>query len=193
MIPSLSEIQATAKKATRGAGLSWGIAEEAARATAFLWRLGYDSPSALAGLLTAYKDGTATPANCPLHQGAKLCDSPADAVTLHNIHHPLLMLYFVQELTAEAAGSVLLTFDTCQFEAHADGICEGFFAPVTRADVTIEAHPKTAGFVPRLPHPRCAVDPTAWATLAAFEHKTYAPATEASRLAGAGAGLSDND
>jgi len=31
------------------------------------------------------------------------------------------------------------------------------------------------------------------AVLTRFAHNTYAPATEASRLAGAGAGLSDND
>ncbi|MFV1875593.1 hypothetical protein [Nioella sp.] len=31
------------------------------------------------------------------------------------------------------------------------------------------------------------------AALNAFAHRTYAPATEESRLAGAGAGLTDND
>ena len=33
----------------------------------------------------------------------------------------------------------------------------------------------------------------AWSRLAAFAQRTFAPATEASRLAGAGAGLSDNN
>ena len=33
----------------------------------------------------------------------------------------------------------------------------------------------------------------AMATLTQFAHKTYAPSTEQSRLAGAGAGLNDND
>ena len=32
-----------------------------------------------------------------------------------------------------------------------------------------------------------------WGRLTALAHRTYAPATEASRLAGAGAGLTDND
>ena len=35
--------------------------------------------------------------------------------------------------------------------------------------------------------------PEAWATLNRLAHRTYAPATEESRLKGAGAGLSDND
>ena len=42
-------------------------------------------------------------------------------------------------------------------------------------------------------HGAFAVDETAWATLTALAHRTYVPATEASRLAGAGAGTTDND
>ncbi|MDA8799639.1 DUF3726 domain-containing protein [Amylibacter sp.] len=37
-----SEILAYAKKATRGAGFSWGMAEEAAMATLRLYNAGYD-------------------------------------------------------------------------------------------------------------------------------------------------------
>ncbi|MGI9423927.1 MAG: DUF3726 domain-containing protein, partial [Hyphomicrobiaceae bacterium] len=37
------------------------------------------------------------------------------------------------------------------------------------------------------------VDAETWSRLSAFAQRTFAPATEASRLAGAGAGLTDND
>ena len=37
------------------------------------------------------------------------------------------------------------------------------------------------------------VDPAVWSRLGALAHKSYVPASEASRLAGAGAGLTDND
>lgn len=37
------------------------------------------------------------------------------------------------------------------------------------------------------------VDDALWSVLAGFAAKTFVPATEASRIAGAGAGLSDND
>ena len=40
---------------------------------------------------------------------------------------------------------------------------------------------------------RATPDPVCWDTLNRFAHRTYAPATEESRLLGAGAGLSDND
>jgi len=41
--------------------------------------------------------------------------------------------------------------------------------------------------------PRVAMSPTLWAHLNKLAAKTYVPASEASRIAGAGAGLTDND
>ena len=40
---------------------------------------------------------------------------------------------------------------------------------------------------------RAVIKPAVWTSLGRYAHKTYAPATEASRLSGAGAGLNDND
>ena len=41
--------------------------------------------------------------------------------------------------------------------------------------------------------PGRAIAAETWSRLGAFAQRTFAPATEASRLAGAGAGLQDND
>ena len=46
-----SEIFAYAKKATRGAGFSWGMAEEAAQATVALYVAGHDGFAALVPVL----------------------------------------------------------------------------------------------------------------------------------------------
>lgn len=46
-----SEILAYAKKATRGAGFSWGMAEEAAMATLRLYNAGYDGFLELTSIL----------------------------------------------------------------------------------------------------------------------------------------------
>ncbi|MEO0980892.1 MAG: DUF3726 domain-containing protein, partial [Pseudomonadota bacterium] len=40
---------------------------------------------------------------------------------------------------------------------------------------------------------RATPDPDSWTRLGVLAHRTYAPATDESRLRGAGAGLSDND
>ena len=43
------------------------------------------------------------------------------------------------------------------------------------------------------PHGAYAVDTGSWERILLFAHRTYVPASEASRLAGAGAGTTDND
>jgi len=55
---SLNEIESLAKKATRGAGRSWGLAEEAGKATRWLCAAGLPGAEALAALLER-TDGTA--------------------------------------------------------------------------------------------------------------------------------------
>jgi len=64
--------------------------------------------------------------------------------------------------------------------------------PATPAEVRIEAG---AGSSPSLRPGTGAVDigDEIWEALGRFAHRTYVPATEASRLKGAGAGLTDND
>lgn len=48
---ALNEVEATAKNAARGAGYSWGMAEEAAKATRWLCANGIDGCKALARVL----------------------------------------------------------------------------------------------------------------------------------------------
>ena len=50
---SLNELDAMARKAARGAGYSWGLAEEAGRATRWLAAAGLPGPMCLAQLLAA--------------------------------------------------------------------------------------------------------------------------------------------
>ncbi|MEO1102920.1 MAG: DUF3726 domain-containing protein, partial [Pseudomonadota bacterium] len=56
---SLNEVEALARKATRGAGYSWGMAEEAGKATRWTCAAGWPGANALAHLLTQ-TDGTST-------------------------------------------------------------------------------------------------------------------------------------
>ena len=60
-------------------------------------------------------------------------------------------------------------------------------ADVPAAPVNKLGPPSTPGA------PIAPVDATSWSRLAVFAQRTFAPATEASRLSGAGAGLSDNN
>lgn len=71
-----SEIFAYAKKATRGAGFSWGMAEEAANATVALYVAGHDGFAALVPVLQN-ADGKQHPMpdTCGLTLGTFLADS----------------------------------------------------------------------------------------------------------------------
>lgn len=187
MIPSLSEITATGRKATKGAGYSWGLADEAGRATAWLWEHGFDSITALADVLDA-----GIPDACPIRIGAGLCDTPPETpATFAKVASPILLLSFAAELGKITQSTVKLGIGDGLYFATP----EAMFVVQTGLEgpVTLICHAGEPQGERLSPHPRRAAPAEAWARLGKWEHKTYAPATEASRLAGAGAGLSDND
>ena len=90
---SLNEIEATCKRAARGAGLPWGLAEEAGKAARWLTARGLPGAEELAEVL-ARNDGKSygdlapvsadgvwrAPAGrlCPIVTGAALCDRAAE-------------------------------------------------------------------------------------------------------------------
>lgn len=206
---SLNEVEATAKRATRGAGYAWGVAEEAAKATRWLCAQGFDGPAILAQLLRRefapglehhvpeVQNGMWTGEQdlCPLMTGTALSDSPTalsqGAVSVSNVAAPLLLLPFVATMAKKRKTILEVTIDGVS--AKTDGIhlnCEDF--GTDRADrvvITEADHIQSA----RSMHSRAAPDPEAWQLLNTVAHRTYAPATEESRLLGAGSGLSDND
>lgn len=187
MIPSLGEITATGRKAAKGAGYSWGMADEAGRATAWLWEHGIDGISALADLLDH-----GTPDTCPIHQGVAFCDAPpVGTVQLQELHSPILLLSFAAELSKITKKSYCLSIGNGRYSTNHEGMyCE---TPLTDPAQTAALSQQPVTGERLLPVSRRPAPEQAWTRLEAWEHKTYAPATEASRLAGAGAGLSDND
>jgi hypothetical protein len=206
---ALNEVEATAKRAARGAGYSWGLAEEASKATRWLCAKGIDGSAVLAGLLEAgYAaklpahvpqsldgDWLAEAPLCPLATGAALSDCAARlqvlTLAIGPVSQPAMILPFAA-LAARQLGACV-TVEGDGFQAVTDGTrlqCEGTL-PNEAARLTIRA----AGSLSN-PYPTCTraePEEAAWAVLNRFAHKTYAPATEESRLLGAGAGLSDND
>lgn len=132
---SLGELQALATKAARGAGLSWGLAQEAGWAVRWLEARGLPGAAALA---EALPDGAP---QIPI--GAALSDGALAAAPAEMVGHPLL-----RPFTEDAP------------------------ATQTRAQLTRDV----------------------MRVLNRYASRTYAPATEASRLSGAGTGgLTDND
>jgi len=199
---SLGEFQAAAAKALRGAGYSWGMSAEGAGACRTLASMGHDPSHNLLRLLLAVEDigvdavrpdttwATTSGRLCPLSAGAALSDAPPTApVTLSSVIEPLLIIPALAVLASEEAG----------FAVRWDGgsVLVGVHGPdgwgiPPAAEIAIE--PSAAPLTARAGRAtRVDVRAEALEELNRFAHRTYAPATAASRKAGAGAGLSDND
>ncbi len=213
---SLNEIEAQAKRAGRGAGLSWGMAEEAARAARWLAAHDLAGPALLADVLTQ-NDGIAhervapvtldgvwraAEANlCPLAGGAALNDcadrlSAGQSIAMADVSFPLLVVPFGAWAALHIKRPVRVSWQNVQIDT--DGIGIWFSDPQSQMN-TAKAVTLTCQQVdaredaPTQPNLRGEVSEDIWARLNSFAQRTYAPATDASRLLGAGAGVSDND
>ena len=206
---SLNEIHVTAKKATRGAGYSWGLAEEAGQAVRWLCAQGLDGCAALAGVLTRF-DGVAmariTPDTsqdiwklkdnlvlCPLIVGTAISDR-ADELRHRSfeaalVAEPSLLFAFVAYCARRIETNVSVEW------SNGKAISDGQRLSVSGRPASIVDHIclQRGGDFDH-PNPTCTrgnPEPSIWETLNGFAHRTYAPATEESRLKGAGAELDD--
>ena len=169
MMVSSNEVQTLVLKACRGVGVPTGQAREVAVALA-------KTPQALAALLP-HLARPMQPAKfdfsegLTVHDASLLRDFPAcaDAATLG-----------VQQVR-------ICALATCDL-AHALAQSRGLTIAAEGADVVF-----TGTEAVRPEALRCAVVPEIWQQVANFAALTYVPETDASRVGGAGAGLSDND
>ena len=183
---SLGEIQALTVKAARGAGRPWGVADEAGWAVRWLAAVGLPGVEVMAKVLTARSGPT-----CPLEIGMTCADTRdlrhAEGVM---ITHPLILLPFLGRLAGQDQ-TVLVEING--LNVHVAGDTTDAVGPLPEGTcLNLSLLPGTLPKRPR--HFRIErISPDALTTLEDLAHRTYAPATEASRNSGAGAGLTDND
>ncbi len=205
---SLNEVQAMAKGAVRGAGYSWGLAESTGRAIRWLCRYGVDGVGALAILLEQnlsgcslpfapqdFKGDQKSPAQiCPLQTGTVFSDfseQKGPELTMKNVCVPVLMLPFIARVAhrqglclvascdgirASTNGAILWRTQDLPEKAQTFSVCIG--DPVGQPSATCHRSFALAGD---------------WERLNDFALRTCAPASEESRLRGAGAGVLDDD
>jgi len=211
---SLNEIEATAKKAARGGGYGWGLAEEAGKAVRWLCAHGFDGCKALADLLETIDGADLTdkrpiinngvwrsPSSelCPLTTGAALSDRAfsltTEGVIIHSILQPLLLLPFVQAAARQLQGSVTITWPNVSAVCNGAGISWNAKSAAqlycTADSVKVFFGGESGNVLPAAT--RAEPNEADLKRLIDFARRTYAPATEESRLLGAGAGTSDND
>lgn len=213
---SLNEIEAMGKRAARGAGLPWGLAEEAGKAARWLAAQGLPGPDLLFKTLTqndgkAPSDGAPVlideiwraPSGllCPLVTGAALCDRASEmadgrTIILGPTLQPLLLAPYLATAAKTSGATFELSWDGFGLLTDAENISWTDGETIPAGD---EAQTVRCGRADRMIlHSRkhvsgLTVHADVWSGLNLFALRTFAPATEASRVAGAGAGLADND
>ncbi len=175
---SLGEVEGLCKKAARGAGLPWGLAEEAGFAARWLSAHGFDG----AGLVLADLETGGQ----SLSLGVALADAP-EAGTIPAAEVPLLLAPFAALVARRQPCTLTLPDERFNFAA------DGAVSHVSTGGAFSFAFGLTDGGNPLSRTTRPTVSEATLQRLTELAARTYAPATEASRLAGAGAGLSDND
>lgn len=192
---SLSEIAALAARATRGAGRSWGEAEEAAEATCWVARAGLD----WAGALLAVLDTPAAEADCAVRAGIELADGATllgtNQTVRRRVNSPCFLLPFVARIADQTGQRIRLAAGDVQV-VLAPRACPLITGPVhiaTSAEVTIMPDRQDQTLCPDWPHiHRGTVRASEYARLTQLMMAFTVP-TSASSLAGAGAQGSDND
>lgn len=192
---SLNEVAAQVRKATRGAGYSWGEAEEAGKAARWLCRHGLDGCRVIAEVLQDDEVNEHTLGRCPIKAGLLLSDtatqlqsSPATFIGLTN---PILLLAFAANASSVISKPIRVKAEgwAATISGEAVELAGDVFGRTK--ELTVSLH----GTEPRSSktYERANPDPDVWKILSNFAHRTYAPSTAQSRLSGAGAGLSDAD
>ncbi len=215
MIVSRNEIESLALKAARGAGMSWGLAEEASVAAG--WLAEHALPwadtlaSALAQAHTTSRPQIVGHAITPSHPGTRLCPimtgallsdlgQPISTVEVRDVLAPLWLAPFLSSWTwpdravrlgwGEAhllvAQSAMSGVDTALGAALAVAFASRVAIGMEPNDHLTQLRPQRAGSGYLVPD-------DAWRMLGQFERRSYVPASAQSRIAGAGAGLLDND
>ena len=205
---SIGEIGALATKAARGSGLDWGLAEEAGYAVNWLQRRQLPGVMALCrylswrhhGDLTSWPDETGVHGHyCPITIGAAYGDGAfGDEAQFSRIKTPLLLIPFVAIRITEkpleinvGSSRFYLAKDHIGYTNNDTAIlgdsapCQISIASTSMPHITVTI----LSDLQRVP----ATATACVSVLENFAKNTYAPATEESRRAGAGAGLNEND
>lgn len=215
---SRNEVEALCLKAARGAGLPWGLAEEAGFAAGWLAACGVDGASVLLAHLTARPEGgdriviedriwssQSGGGLCPIAVGATLVDHAgleegvgSGPVTIMTLHHPGLVTPHLARLARASKSPLVLSWDGGSARMSATGAVDRanllalMQVPTTRF-VVRSCDPKASAIIATsfTPADICPLTSATLAGLNALAMRTTVPASEQSRR-DAGASASDN-
>ena len=210
---SCTETETLCYKATRGAGFSWGLAEEAANAVGWLCLNGIDGTAVLLAAIVAPTFAVPEVSNevwvnvdgkplCPLTTGAAIIDFASSVfgrkdfrMQMGPVRQPALLLPFLAQCSEAIGGSFVVEWDERKLHVG-NGIStdvETLSTFISASVATIVLHRSEHVIKPVSRTKFALASPYTIAALDALAMRTTVPATEQSRKSGAGAGTSDND
>ena len=200
---SFSEIETISKRASRGAGFSWGVSEEIGKSIRLMEMFGLPGILYLKSYLNQienhnYQKITIISADnisnnipyCPISVGLNFMDQvhnleKIDKINFSNLAYPLLIVPFLSRSSEIIGKKILLNLENFKFLFNYN---QSIFSNFDNSLIE-----KTTKFFISFNQNEDSFDKMAWDTLYKISQKTFVDETESSKKTSAGAGLIDND
>ena len=200
---SFSEIETISKRASRGAGFSWGVSEEIGKSVRLLEMFGLPGILYLKSyleqinnhnfqkitLISAENISNNIP-YCPISVGVNFMDQThnlekIDKINFTNLAYPLLTVPFLSRSSEIIGKKILLNLENFKFLFNYN---QSIFSNFDCSLIT-----KTSKFLISFNQNEDSFDKMTWDTLYKISQKTFVDETESSKKTSAGAVLTDND
>ena len=201
---SFSEIETTAKRASRAVGFSWGVAEEIAKGIRLLELFGF---SGIKNLNQYYKyidkkifeklkiikknNKSNKLSLCPLNLGVRFLDQikkieTLKKITIHKIAHPILFLPFLSRASEIIGKRILFKFEKNTLLLNFN---VNIFSKLSKKELPLLVKKAEIIFLEN----KDSFTEKEWKNLYKLSKNTFVEETESLKHGAAGAGLTDND
>ena len=201
---TLSEIDTTSKRATRGAGFSWGIAEEVGKNMRLLELYGLPGIKNLNKFLKDYKEkqfqkitlisetnNASKNPFCPITLGTNFIDQvnlldKKLNIQISNLAFPILFIPFVSRASEIIGKKIFLKVDDKEFLLNLN---QSIYSNYLKNEILENCNNINISFLEN----NNSFNEDEWKELYKLSEDTFVEETESLKIGGAGAGLTDND
>ena len=201
---SFSEIDTTAKRASKAAGFSWGVAEEIGKSIRSLELFGLPGIINLNNYLKKIKqkhpkkiekiekeNKTGDKELCPIYSGVAFLDSCLELeklkfIKFYNVSYPLLMLPFISRVSEIMSKKILVQYDNVSFLLNFD---KSIFSKNIDKQAQSQTNIVSIEFIEN----KNSFSEQDWKELYKLSEETFVAESDSSKAKAAGAGLTDND
>jgi len=200
---SFSEIDTTAKRATKGVGFAWGVAEEVGKNIRLLEMFGLPGLKNLnqyfkkikqeefKNLTFILKENISKKPYCPIIAGTSFLDqinsaNELDEIKIENMGFPILFLPFLSRASEVIGKRIFVTIDNKDFLLNFN---QSIYSNYFSGDILEKGNSIKIKFLENIN----SFAEKDWQELYKLSENTFVEETEELKKSAAGAGLTDND